>query len=457
MVKLNPLQLELLEAITRQQTMVAVRAGWGSGKTSALVFALAWVSNMRPGTSSLLITDTAQRYRTVLQPEIEKWLGPLGWTWNQTQGIWSDPATGSSVWCRSYFRPGTRDASHNPLEGINATSGVALIDEAQTMTQEVAFKALGRLRSGPSPMLVMCGLPVMGAWWVELAEDAGCTPLLHTSYSNRENLSEEWFKATEQLPPEERAAMIMNQPAPPSGLVYSEFSEAENIVQGWQYRESMTARIAVDWGFRKPSVLIIAHDEELDADIICAELNPKEVSLQELCRMILSIAWPRAHRASAPGPRIWLDSGCGDKAGAARSDRTAQSTFRELRYPPPHGLGLKLRWSTSPVKTDIMNGVQRLKRAIWERKYRITQEVWDAGRNAPGNSLRKAISGYAWDKKKEQPIKSGIEDPLDALRYDLICWRWDDGQALERRAAGAPARAHLTAGQRKPWETGGSF
>ena len=74
MIKLNPLQLELIEAITRQQTMVAVRAGWGSGKTSALVFALAWISNMRPGTSSLLITDTAQRYRTVLQPEIEKWL-----------------------------------------------------------------------------------------------------------------------------------------------------------------------------------------------------------------------------------------------------------------------------------------------------------------------------------------------------------------------------------------------
>ena len=69
-------------------------------------------------------------------------------------------------------------------------------------------------------MLVMCGLPVMGAWWVDLAEDAGCPPLLHTSYANRENLSEEWFRATEQLPPEERA-MILNQPAPPSGLVYS--------------------------------------------------------------------------------------------------------------------------------------------------------------------------------------------------------------------------------------------
>lgn len=452
MIKLNPLQLDLISALLRQETMIAVRAGWGSGKTSALVFALMWAANMRPGRSSLLITDTAQRYRTVLQPEIEKWLGPMGWTFSQTQGVWTDPATGSSVWCRSYFRPGTRDSSHNPLEGINATSGIALIDEAQTMTEEVAFKALGRLRSGPSPMLVMCGLPVMDAWWVRMAEDAKCSPIMHTSYANRENLSESWFEATEQLPPEERAAMILNQPKPASGLVYSEWGE-ENIVDGWAYREDMTARIAIDWGFRKPSVLIIAHDDQLEADVICAEINPQEVSLAELTRLILSIAWPRAHKDSAPSRRIWLDAGCGDKAGAARSDRTAQSSFRELRLPPPDGLGLQLRWSTSPVKVDIMNGVQKLKRALWLRKYRVTREVWDAGRKAQGNSLRKALASYRWDKKKEQPIKDGQEDPLDALRYDLICWRWDDDKAQERRSKSWEPQIKAVS---KPWE-GGSF
>ena len=89
MIKLNPLQLDLIGALLRQETMIAVRAGWGSGKTSALVFALMWAANMRPGRSSLLITDTAQRYRTVLQPEIEKWLGPMGWTFSQTQGVWT--------------------------------------------------------------------------------------------------------------------------------------------------------------------------------------------------------------------------------------------------------------------------------------------------------------------------------------------------------------------------------
>ena len=68
--------------------------------------------------------------------------------------------------------------------------------------------------------------------------------------------------------------MIMNKPTPPTGSVYSEWSE-ENIVDGWTYREDMEARIAIDWGFRKPSVLIIAHDSKLGADVICAELQPE--------------------------------------------------------------------------------------------------------------------------------------------------------------------------------------
>ena len=48
-----------------------------------------------------------------------------------------------------------------PFEGLNITSGFAFIDECQVFpSAEVAYKALGRLRSGPSPCLVMVGLPV---------------------------------------------------------------------------------------------------------------------------------------------------------------------------------------------------------------------------------------------------------------------------------------------------------
>ena len=451
-MRLNPLQKDLVGALVDEETFIAVRAGWGSGKTSALVFGLLMISKLRPGSASLLITDTAPRYRTVLAPEIEKWLGPLGWVWNQLKGTWTDPSTGSSVWCRAYFRPGTRDSSHNPLEGINV-SGAAFIDEAQTMSEEVAQKALGRLRSGPSPILVMVGLPVADAWWVRLAEDNGCQPIYHTSYANKQNLSAAWFKATEALPPEERAAMVMNEPRPPTGTIYSEWSE-ENIVDGWKYKPTMEGRIAIDWGFRKPSVLIIAHDPDLEADIICGEINPHEVTLEELARLILDIAWPRKHKTSAPGPRIWLDSGCGDKAGAARNDQTALSSFRVLSGAPPRGIGLRLRYTTSPVRVDIINGVQRLKRSIWRRHYRVTREVWEAGRKTSGNSLRKALESYRWDKRQEKPVKDGREDPLDALRYDCIMWRWNDDQALEKKEKPARRSYASPKKKRKPWESG---
>jgi hypothetical protein len=430
-IKLNPLQLEIIKGITRKDKVIAARCGWGSGKTSALVFSILYLSKTRPGTSSLLVTDTTPRYNSVLMPEMEKWLAPLGWTYNHTMKQWTDRHTGSQVWCRSYFRPGTREATHNPLEGLNVTSGVCLIDECQTLTQEVAHKALGRLRAGPSPILILVGLPVVDAWWVNMAENQNIAPLFFSSYVNQDNLADEWFEATKMLPPDEREAMIMNKPKPPTGLIYSEFTEASHVIKGWKYKESMTGRIAIDWGFRKPSVLILAYDDELQASIICHEINPKEVTTEQLTTLILAIAWPRSLKDQAPGPRIWLDTGVADKAGKARNDQTGQSAFRVMRQPPSKGIGVPLRHTTDPIKVDILNGVQRLKRAFNSKKYLITEEVWSKGERASGNSIRKAILSYAWDNK-EQPKKDGKEDPLDALRYDCITFNWNES-ALDQK------------------------
>jgi hypothetical protein len=425
-VVLNELQLAIISAILREDKVISARCGWGSGKTSALVFSLLTVAKMRPGTSSLIVTDTTPRYNSVLMPEIEKWLAPLGWAYNHTNKVWTDTHTGSSVWCRSYYRPGTREATHNPLEGLNVTSGVVFIDECQTLTAEVAYKALGRLRSGPSPIMVLVGLPVIDAWWCKLAEQADCVPLLFTSYVNQDNLSDEWFKATELLPDDEREAMVLNKPKPPSGLVYSEFNPERHVIDDFKYRASMGGRIAIDWGFRKPSVLVIVYDEVRQASIVVHEFNPQEVTIEQLSTMILQVAWPRSMQASAPGKRIWIDTGVADKAGRARSDHTGLSAFRLIRKTPSEGgIGLPLRSTTDPVRIDILNGVQRLKRAFNSNKYLITREVWERGERAQGNSLRKALLSYAWDTK-EQPKKDGREDPLDALRYDCIFHHWTE-------------------------------
>lgn len=426
-LQLNDLQKNIIARIRRQDKVISARCGWGSGKTSGLVFALWFISRVRPGTSSLLITDTSPRYRSVLGPEIEKWLAPIGWTFNALESKWTDSVTGSSIWCRSYFRPGTREATHNPLEGLNITSGVALIDECQTFnSDEVAQKALGRLRSGPSPILILVGLPVADAWWCSLAEKAGHDPLLFTSYVNESNLSDEWFEATKLLPEEERLAMVMNQPRPPSGLIYNEWTSS-HVIDDFEYSPDMTGRIAVDWGFRKPSVLIMVHDEKRNATVIVHEINPQECTIEALARMILLIAWPRELMAQAPGKRIWLDAGVADKAGAARNDQTGRSAFRVMkRLPHQGGIGLPLKFTTDPIKTNVLNGIQKVKRALSQKRYLCTREVWTNGEKAIGNSFRKAVLSYGWAATKDEPKKDGREDPLDALRYDCILNYWAD-------------------------------
>ena len=96
-----------------------------------------------------------------------------------------------------------------------------------------------------------------------------------------------------------------------------------------------------------------------------------------------------------------------------------------MRQDPPKGLGLPLRYALDPVKIDVLNGIQRLKRAFNEKRYLLTKTLWDKGERSAGNSLRKAILSYGWDNK-EQPKKDGREDPLDALRYDCITFNWND-------------------------------
>lgn len=264
-----------------------------------------------------------------------------------------------------------------------------------------------------------------------MAERANYNPLLFTSYVNKANLSEQWFESTRLLPEAEREAMVMNKPAPPTGLIYSEFTQS-HIIDGWQYDESMTGRIAIDWGFRKPSVLIMAYDESRKATVICHEINPSEVTTSQLAKLILDVAWPRALRAQANGPKIWLDDGVADKAGKARNDQTGASAFRAMRGLPQNGgIGLALRNTTDPIRVDVLNGIQRLKRAFDNQRYLITADVWQAGERARGNSLRKALLSYAWDNK-EQPKKDGREDPLDALRYDCIMFNWHDLRVDQR-------------------------
>ena len=494
-INLNPLQSQMVASLIRGDRFISVRAGWGSGKTSGLVFSIIYCSILYPGEPMLLVTDTSARFERVLLPEMIKWMGALGWSYiagRNVTGRWVEPTTGTTVWVVSYIRASTKASQNNPMEGINAAR--AFIDECQTLQPEVAVKAFGRIRAGTHPTLMMTGLPVAGAWWMQYAEERHGATVYAISHVNAANLGDGWLAEAENLPAAERDAMIYNRPQPPDGQVYREWVAqsypAGNLAPtGWAYSPEMECRIAGDWGLNKPWVGIIAHDEALGVDVLVAELNPKEVTVGELVRLILLIAWPRDRADQMPRDgrhRFLLDAGSGDKAGRARNDQTLRSTFDVLGLPPPSkrvpkgdesgtdavGIGVHLRSTTSPVRCDIKNGVLRVKSRIIERGLLCAQDVWADGlsgqhgkaMSALGvkhnrNSFAASLMNYRYpDNGSEDPVKDGREDPMDGIRYDTINWRYHGTERprLPPKVEDAPTRAvAVAAGPRRSWKSRG--
>ena len=429
---LNPFQKTVFEEIIlNKKKIIGIQGGWGCGKSALLVHILNYFTYLVPNGSSLLVTDTNTRWKSVLSPEIEKWFGD-NWIYNGGQNTWTNPKTNHVIWCRSYFRFGTRSSGHNPLEGLNL-SGVALIDECQTFDDsEVAQKALGRLRGSKDPTLIMTGLPMIKSWWVELAKTAGESGvcLFPTSFENKKNLSEIWFNTIKStLPPDEYEAMILNRPKPPKGLVYSEFDQS-NIIDNWKYDQTMKGRIAIDWGFRYPAVLFIINDN--GQDIIVDEICIKDVTLRDLSREILKRSIHRSLVTNQDQGKWVLDSGVGDKAGRSTSDHSGSNAFRELaKGLEAGGIGFRLTSTTDKLRTHVLTGVQKLKRAFYNNKYLVTKEFWIKSEKRE-YGLYRAMNSYKWNDKKDEPIKDGLEHMLDALRYDCIKHHWTDRRTFKR-------------------------
>lgn len=441
--QLNPLQKEILrELVVGGEFLISVQAGWGSGKSTALVLAVLLWSQLRKGKgeASLLVTDTLSRYKQVLHPALQKILLPLGWENYPSEGRWTNGD--HTIWTRAYFRPGTENSSSNSLEGLNVS--FAVLDEAQAFRDsEVYQKMIGRIRSMTDqgqPKIICAGLPQWGAWWVEEAERSAGKVIKATSHVNSANLPKAWFEAVKSLPEAERLAMIENLPQPPKGSVYSEFSPTTNIVKGWVYNREHKSYITIDWGFQKPSLSIITHDPTLPdnkggfgVDVVHRELNPANCTVPSMIKLILDFACPRDLAHLYPPTHILLDGGSCDKAGQARSDQTGIENVRVLKKPVSEGgLELPLRFTTDSIRVDIMNGVRRLKKLFEDGKIKLTEDLWSEGlRKSQGNSLAKAISSYRWaSENKDIPKKDGTEDPLDALRYFVLNFRWRDDSTL---------------------------
>jgi hypothetical protein len=464
--KLNEMQKTALKALRRGDVVVALICGWGSGKTATLVFTLHMVGvALRPGRRILLVTDTHKRYARVLQPEMRKWLEGWGWQEHIRDGKWLHAETGSEIVVCPYFRPGTKASTSNSLEGIDVTSGVAVVDEGQTMSSEVYTKIWGRIRSGPSPQVVVAGLPVWGAWWVEAAVKAGCVPIRSASHVNKAVIGA-WLASIEgNIPEREYRKMVLAIDEPPEGIVYSMWlpngqldQTPGNLVEPrhwWRYKPEMIGRVLVDPGVEKPVAILVVHDDDprwgVDGgvDVIVGEICPGRLgSVEEFCAKILEVAWPRtwaegcAWSVGPDGcpepkgpqePRIWLDEGVIDRAGRraaaanGNKDVTMTSWVDDLARPPTDGgIGLTLSFTDQGERTLIENGVRCV--SMWmvrqgQRRLLMLSRVWEDG-GAAEQSLRKSILGYKRGPSGQPVKENGLDDPVDTLRYAAVRWQW---------------------------------
>lgn len=495
-VILNRMQVEMMHALYRGDSVISARAGWGSGKTTCIVLMLLAASGLYPGSTSVIVTDSRPRYVRVLHPAIQKWCPT--WIWHARDAYWLDPDTDSKFFVVWYYRPSTKSSDQNPLEGIDV-DGIAIVDECQALPAEVAKKLIGRVRSGLTTTRCFVGLPVEPAWWVDEAMKARCKPKFFPSSVNRRNLAEGWIEeAKEQLSDEEAAAMIDGKPQARVGQVYHTWAwttwpEGNLTPDWWRYNpERMKGYYAIDPGSKKPSVLIIVEDDdprwegrtsgraERPTYIIVGEVNLRRLATDELCAAVLEIAWPRAQRSEAPGPRVWIDDGVIDRAGRQTRDsdkrNTALDMSQAVKFAPDGscigGLGVHLKSIEDKDKTHVPSGVTRVRRLMLDRGRRrllCTPDLYAAGRKkgSDGNSWVRAIGEYRYpdgsDSSREDPLKNGIEDPLDCARYFAVWKEWYDtpltAPTIHRGRSSTSRRAvpqHSNSAKRQPGRRGSS-
>ncbi len=134
----NPMQQAMLGAFAKGDPVISVRCDWGSGKSTAIAMMCEAVAQARPGTTMLLATDTPERLRHVLHPALEEFLQPLGWM--HWAGAWLKSQTRSAVVCVALDSP-------SGLVGAFASSGVALLDNCQSIDPVIADSAHAEQRS----------------------------------------------------------------------------------------------------------------------------------------------------------------------------------------------------------------------------------------------------------------------------------------------------------------------
>ena len=435
-----------------QHKIMAMMGGWGCGKTTMIPMVMSLNHSMRPGQDGLVVSPTMGQGTRTISKECARILSPIGWTYHhsylgQPAPHWLSPMKNgkqSRVWMMSWNRPKTKHTSANSLEGPSV--GYIIFDECNLYNDEEPYQAgLGRIRDGNPPKMLLLGKPHHGSIWGHFAETRGGVYRTATSWVNAKNLGDmdAWIST---MSTREYQENIMCNPQPPEGSIFdmwmpTEWPKGNLAPADWRPQKHMTHHLTFDFGVRNPAALVIAYDQELDANIVWSESMGSKggSSVFDVCRDLrrgyeqwgIPGVWP-GYRADIPDGSMPLSAAFGDRAGRNRRDDGLMSSSMDDVLANPHagGIGMRVRFTDAKDRIDVNAGIRLLWSLIestgGKRRLLCSRQLWNMGLSHPGRSFARSINDYRWASgASDRPDKTnGADHACDALRYWAINARW---------------------------------
>lgn len=159
-------QLEVLRALAKGHTRIAVRSGHGVGKTALAAWSMTWFANTRAPFKIACTAPSAPQLFDVLWPELIKWFGRLPEGWRQLWDITSDHITLKAD--RECFITARTSRQDQPeaMAGIHSNAVMLVADEASGIHESV-YEAAGGSMSSPGAITLLIGNPTRstGYFW----------------------------------------------------------------------------------------------------------------------------------------------------------------------------------------------------------------------------------------------------------------------------------------------------
>lgn len=448
----------------------AIYGGIGCGKTYLLSLVVDVVAMTRPGSFSMLLSDTYGRLMGNNQPECIKLF--RGAAYNGQSMVWTFPAIGDEAPSRAELRfyqlPASRDEGSNPLEGRTVT-GVIIADEAQSLPQQVLSHMIQRARGGATdingvrhaPKVLVNGRPGAIDWWARRVEELGGVVFRPMTADNPHNGPGYIENIYRDNPRRVADCLTKGTPMPVEGAVYSCLSDEAwpvgNVIEGWHYDHGLPAEVGIDFGRRTPAVVWIqpCTIDGLEVDVIFDAWGENEKLTRDIVAAIRD-PWQRrwgdrdalygVRRGEAPSQHpdfagVWrVDCAAVDPAGNAKDAKSGATDIGLLRRRPDHdpdglggGLGCRVVCTTDADRVPVHAGITRLQGmmdpGMGHRRLLVTRELMERGMNAPAGArtLPRSLLTYSWehaDRKSRSGRDHDSTHHCDALRYWAINRRW---------------------------------